>query len=208
MARGPFAASPFRAEQGEGVSDEDELQVSTVLTGRVPGTALPMSSAILAAATPVEAFHQGAFQLLTAEYDCTDVSSLRRYVDNAYLKTPPVMRRDLVVKPIQGWRDHSTFVFALAKADSDPTTAVHCSGCSSIEITFRDWIGPFVVVRFEGRQREQRQLVLPPRPPGRIAAAELLLDAQLTGLAGTPTPWLEAKPLWLALRAASGQVTC
>ncbi len=45
------------------------------------------------------------------------------------------------------------------------------------------------VVRFEGRQREQRQLVLPPRPAGRIAAAALLLDAQLTGLAGTPTPW-------------------
>ncbi len=137
-----------RAEQGEGVSDEDERQVATVLTGRVPGTALPMSSAILAAATPVEAFHQGAFQLLTTEYDRTDVGSLRRYVDNAYLKTPPVIRRDLVIKPIQGWRDHRTSVFAFAKADGDPTTADHCSGCSSIEVTFRDWIGPFVQLQY------------------------------------------------------------
>lgn len=137
-----------RAEHGEGLSEEDELQVTTVLTGQVPGTSQTMNGAILEAATPVEAFHKGAFRLLSTEYDRKDVGSLRRYVDNAYLKTAPKLKRELMLQPIQGWRDHRTAVFAFAKADGDPTTADHCSGCSSIEITFRDWTGPFVHLQY------------------------------------------------------------
>ncbi len=44
-------------------------------------------------------------------------------------------------------------------------------------------------VRFEGRQHERTALALPPWPAGRVAQAELVLDAQLTGLAGTATAW-------------------
>lgn len=44
-------------------------------------------------------------------------------------------------------------------------------------------------VRFEGRQHERVALALPPWPAGRVAQAELVVDAQLTGLAGTATAW-------------------
>jgi hypothetical protein len=96
------------------------------------------------AATPVEALQSQAFSILRAEYDREAETSVRRYIDTAYLKYSPQINRRIKIRPTQNWKDYRTNVLAFVKSDNDPTTADHCMGGSSIDIRFRDWVGPFV----------------------------------------------------------------
>ncbi len=142
--RDGIAQINVRAEHGEGVSADEEQQVATALTARVPTLDKSLSRVIMETATPVEAFQSDAFQILRVEYDREAETGVRRYIDTAYLKYSPQIHRRIHINPRQGWRDHRTTVLAFVKADNDPTTADHCMATSSIDITFRDWVGPFV----------------------------------------------------------------
>ena len=133
-----------RAEHGEGVPEEEEKQVSTALKTLVPAMNKSLSRVIMETATPVEAFENKAFRLLRTEYDREAETSLRRYVDTAFLKYSPQIQRRIHINPNLGWKDHRTTVVAFVKADNNPTTADHCLATSSLTVSFRDWVSPFV----------------------------------------------------------------
>jgi hypothetical protein len=48
----------------------------------------------------------------------------------------------------QTWRDYHITVLAFGKTDDDPRTADAPRGANAIQITFRDWLGPWILVDY------------------------------------------------------------
>lgn len=133
-----------KAEHAEEVSDEEEDEVAATLTTRMPQVSKAISDMLLDATTPMEAKNAGVFRTLSQEYDRRDSFSMRNYVDRYYVKNAP--RITGRIKPLfrHRWRDYHSTVVAFLKDDNVPTTADAGRGYSSIQITFRDWITPWL----------------------------------------------------------------
>lgn len=146
-----------RAEHAEGFAEEDEDEVAVALTTRLRADNLSVAEHILQANTPLEARERGAFEILTTEYNRTDALLVRNYVDAYYLRNPTMsvgkITPDFVERFRSRWRDYRATVMAFAKTDSDPLTPDHSRGVNSIQITFRDWIGPWIFVDYFDRNR-------------------------------------------------------
>jgi hypothetical protein len=144
----------LRAEHAEGFTVEAEQEVETSLTTILPAANLSIRDTILTAATPMEASLRGAFQVLSREYERTDVENVRRYVDTYFVRNPGRVVGPLPQILHETWRDYRATVLAFVKDDSDPTTAEPGQGVCSLQVTFRDWIGPWLNLDYltEGRR--------------------------------------------------------
>jgi hypothetical protein len=138
----------LRSDHAEGFTNEDEIEVAVSLETRLPRTDKSIVETILAAATPMEAKEKGAFEILTAEYDRTDALRVRNYTDAYYSKNTALVADR--VRPIfrHRWRDFRATVMAFARRDSDPVTPDQSRGVSSIQVTFRDWIEPWIILDY------------------------------------------------------------
>jgi len=134
-----IAQATLRAEQVEDLSDEDELSVADALTAVVPNTNLSFAQFVLQSNTPVQANANGAFALMSTEYDVAGETAFKRFTDGYYKYRPEVF-----VRPVTGrWREYHSTVLVMSRNDNDPTTPDRGRGSSSIQVTFRDWIGPW-----------------------------------------------------------------
>ncbi|HEY9621998.1 MAG TPA: hypothetical protein V6C78_16705 [Crinalium sp.] len=142
----------LRSEHADAFSDEDENEVAAALTTRLQVNNRSISEVLLNASTPMEAEVKGAFQVLSKEYDRRDAVSVRSYADVYYLKNASSVTGKLAPGQIDRfrtrWRDYRATVMAFAKSDSDPTTADQSSGVCSLQVTFRDWISPWIVLDY------------------------------------------------------------
>lgn len=134
----------LRAEHAEGFTVEAEQEVETSLTTILPAGNLSIRDTILTAATPMEASLRGAFQVLSREYERADVENVRRYVDTYFVRNPARVVGLLPQIVHETWRDYRATVLAFVKDDSDPTTAEPGQGVCSLQVSFRDWIGPWL----------------------------------------------------------------
>ncbi len=141
----------LRAEHAEGFAEEVEQEVAAALTTSIGTTQQTVVEAILAANTPLEARERGAFTLLTTEYERKDARSMQQYVDGYYLKNPAIVGGKVAGNFFHRWRDYRSTVMAFAKSDGDPRTADPNLGACSIQVTFRDWIGPWIHLDFFDR---------------------------------------------------------
>jgi uncharacterized protein YceH (UPF0502 family) len=107
-----------------------------------------VAQAILAASTPAEAKSSGAFKIMTDQYDQPAAKSVRSFVDSYYVKNAPKITGKLFPPFTQRWRDYRSTVVAVAKNDSDPLTPDAGRGVSAIQVTFRDWIGPWLLLDY------------------------------------------------------------
>lgn len=133
-----------RVEDVDGITEEAEDEVGATLATTLPSNK-NLAETILEATTPMEAKSKGAFQMLTEAYDRTDAVSMRSYVDAYYVRNADRITGRLMPVFTQRWRDYRTTVVAYVKNDSLPTTPDPARGVSSIQVTFRDWIGPWIV---------------------------------------------------------------
>lgn len=134
-----IAQATLRTEIIVDFSDEDEFSVADALTAVVPNTNISFAQLVLQANTPVQAQASGAFALMSQEYDVTGDTAFKRFADG-YYKTSP----NIFVKPVTGrWREYHATVLVMSRNDNDPTTPDQGRGASSIQVTFRDWIGPW-----------------------------------------------------------------
>lgn len=138
----------LRAEHAEGFTDEAEQEVSAALTTIASGAQVSLKQTILNAATPMEAVERGAFRVMSAEYVRSDAVSVRNYVDAYYLKNPAVATNRFAPNFFHRWRDYRSTVMAFAKTDADPRTPDPNLGSCSIQVNFRDWIGPWINLDF------------------------------------------------------------
>ena len=134
----------LRTEHSEALSEADELQVSNALQEVVPVTAQPMWQTFLGAATPTDSQASSAYQLVNTQYELGN-TPMRSFLDT-YLAVnqPPQATFNILPLPTFQWRDYRSTVMAFVKNDSDPTTPDPARAVSSIQITFRDWVGPWL----------------------------------------------------------------
>lgn len=148
----------LQSEVIEDISDDTEAEVSAALTTRVGQLDKTVADLILEANTPEDDAVKLAYRSITAKYDRTDAASMRSYVDSYYLKRgrqiAGKVQPGAAMLRRQRWRDYRSTVMAFAKSDADPLTADLNRGVSSIQITFRDWITPWIVVDYFERVRE------------------------------------------------------
>ncbi len=139
----------LRAEHTEGFTDEEEDEVSGTLRAILPeNNNRSIAQSFLEAATPMEANLRGAFKTMSKEYDRADGISVRQYVDAYYIRNPinvvgrfsPLFRHR--------WRDYRSTVMAFAKHDGNPSTPDASLGVSTIQVTFRDWISPWITLDY------------------------------------------------------------
>lgn len=139
----------IQSEHVEAFDNGIEEEVAASLKTNLPTVNKSIADIILQAETPMEAKTAGAFKTMSSEYDRADAASVRNYVDAYYVKYARTIT-DKRVLPIHRvrWRDYRSTVMVVAKNDSDPSTPDPNSGVSSIQITFRDWIGPWLVLEY------------------------------------------------------------
>jgi archaellum component FlaC len=140
----------LRSDFAEGFSDDEEDEVSAALTTVVSGINISVANTILDAQTPVEAKNKGAFRTMSLEYDRSDAVTVRKFMDAHYLRNPYLVTGKLTPTFTHRWRDYRATVLAFVKKDSDPRTPDESRGVSSIQITFRDWIGPWLALDYLG----------------------------------------------------------
>ncbi len=140
----------LRADHAASFTAEEEDQVAASLTTKPAGAVKAVSELILQASTPVGAKELGVYRVMTQEYRRKDTTSVRNYADAYYLDSPAKVvgkvTPGMVDQMRTTWRDYRVTVTAFAKADSDPRTPDHSRGVNSIQVTFRDWISPWVVL--------------------------------------------------------------
>ena len=143
-----IARVQLRSDHAEGFTDEDEAEVAVSLQTRLPTTNTTLAQTILSAATPIEAKGMGAFQVLTTEYDRTDALRVRNYADAYYLKNTSLITGGIIPPFTHRWLDYRSTLMAFARRDSDPLTPDQSRGVSSIQVTFRDWIFPWIITDY------------------------------------------------------------
>ena len=132
-----------RADHAEGFNEDEELQVSSVLDMLVPAQTFTVAQAIMAAPTPTDTRAKAAYQVINAQYQRGDSIALRSFADTYHVRTPDWSIQPLKPSFTTRWRDHRATVLAFAKPDADPTTADGARGGASIQLNFRDWLGPW-----------------------------------------------------------------
>src|SRR6185312_14689901 len=72
------------------------------------------------------------------------------YLDAYYVQSPSRVAAQLGSIVPTFWIDYQTTVLAFAKPDADPVSADGGMAAASIQVTFRDWIAPWIIGDFFG----------------------------------------------------------
>jgi len=137
----------LRAEHVEGFSEIEETEVASALQTIPQNSTQALSELFLTATTPATAKQRGGFTQLTAVYDRQEAKAFRRFTDTYYLDNQHNFI-DVFNPLTTQWRDYRSTVLALVKNDVDPGTPDHGRGASSIQMTFRDWITPWILMDY------------------------------------------------------------
>lgn len=136
----------IRSDHAEAFAEEDEREVEAVLDTRVSGTSL--AERFLSAQTPRSSGVSDAYQVISKEYDRTDALVMRKYVDAYYVTKPARIIGDFTTTFHHRWRDYRATVMAFVKPDSDPLSPDGAQAAGTIQVTFRDWITPWIVTDY------------------------------------------------------------
>ena len=123
------------------------------LVGRSIGSAQPstIANVVLNANSPADEHVKAAYAEMTRSYD-TSASNVRSFVDHYYRATTTelagVGRPGFANWHKDRWHDHHVTVMAFAKADSKPDTSDAGLGTNAIQVTFRDWLGPWILLDY------------------------------------------------------------
>jgi hypothetical protein len=140
-----LATVELRAEHAEGFSEAEESDVRAVLETRVPETSVSVAQAFLATPNPIDPISKSAFKLLHDVYDTAGPTAFRSYADTYHVRTPEYTLRPVGGNVTARWSESRATVIALAKPDADPTTPDGARAAGSLQVTFRDWLGPWIV---------------------------------------------------------------
>ncbi|MCH8498919.1 MAG: hypothetical protein LAT63_10600 [Marinobacter sp.] len=136
----------IRSDHAENFAEEEEQEISNFLSTRpVANNNRSIADFMLQAATPQDAVLNNAYLAINQAYDRQQTSApvLQKYVDTYYLQKPARVATTFTPSFINRWRDYRATVMAFLKPDSSPITADGALATASIQVTFRDWIGPW-----------------------------------------------------------------
>jgi hypothetical protein len=142
----------LRSDHVAGFSDKEENDVATALQTQVAAKGMSFVKCVKEAVTPQTAKSEGAFSIISQEYERAEVHSMQRYADAYYVKYAPEVASKYVEQYTQ-WHDYPVTVLAFAKSDSDPATPDRRHGAESITVSFRDWITPWIHLEYLDKSR-------------------------------------------------------
>jgi len=142
----------IRANHAELFAEEEEQEIEGFLSTRPQAqNSATVADMVLAANTPHDATMSFAYEAISVEYDRVTSGNppvFQRYIDAYYITQPSRAAGDYASVFTQRWRDYRATVMAFLKPDSSPTTADGALASASIQVTFRDWIAPWVIVDY------------------------------------------------------------
>ncbi len=140
----------LRAEHAEAFDEDEELEVEAVLSTKVNVGASQRSigQAFLEAETPASVNSTSAFRAITQAYQRTDTTIMQRYLDTYAVLNPARLTGAFTSRFNQRWRDYRATVLAFVKPDADPVSPDGAAAAASIQVSFRDWVGPWIVIDF------------------------------------------------------------
>lgn len=142
----------IRAAHAEAFAEEEELEIEGFLSTRpLAQSTASIAELILDASTPRDNNMNFTYQAISTEYDRVGSGNapvFQRYVDAYYLTQPSRAAGNFSSVFSQRWRDYRATVMAFLKPDSNPTTADGALASASIQVTFRDWVAPWVTVGY------------------------------------------------------------
>ncbi len=141
-----IARVQIRAESASNATEEEESSANGVMQ-TVNDNGLTFAQIILSANTPQDTSLQNSYSTINHIYDNNPGRHFTRYVDRYYRKKALQPRPEV---SIADWyfNDHRTTVMALVKGDNNPVTAEPSLGTAAIQITFRDWIYPWIILGY------------------------------------------------------------
>ncbi|HEX6558413.1 MAG TPA: hypothetical protein VF021_03105, partial [Longimicrobiales bacterium] len=136
----------------EDMTEDTEQEFSSFLTTVVNTQQQTFAQVVLQANTPSDQPVRQAYQVAQASYDNPQGGAVRHYVDSYYHTNSSKLSGKVVSgytnQRRERWRDHHITLLAFGKADSDPRTPDAARGANSIQLNFRDWIGPWIIVDY------------------------------------------------------------
>jgi hypothetical protein len=176
----------------EDLTEDTEQEFSAFLTTVVDGQSRTFSDVMLNANTPSDQPVRQAYQFAQLSYDNPGGGAVRNYIDSYYYTNSAKLSGKIVPgftnQRRERWRDHHITVLAFGKADSDPRTPDHTRGTNSIQLTFRDWIGPWIIVdylpNFTAEIPNLLDRIQPAITPDFTQTADILTDIVLQNVAG------------------------
>lgn len=132
-----------KAAHTENLSEVQDLQVSSALESTL-SNGMVFYQAIMASPTPASPNAGVAFAQMNSQYELVQNNAMQLFLDS--YQTYP--QYQAVSPPTFGtfgnWKHYRTVVVAIAKPDGDPTTPDSARGSASIQVNFRDWVGPWI----------------------------------------------------------------
>lgn len=180
-----LATVELRAEHAEGFSETEESDVRAVLATSVPQANMTIAQAFLGTPSPVDAVARSAYKLVSQVYDAPAPTAFRAYADTYHLRTPEYTLRPVGGNVLARWAESRATVIALAKPDADPTTPDGARAAASLQVTFRDWLGPWLVDYIDDIGSLQAQLVLEYTGLFQQANVADLIASRVNGALGT-----------------------
>lgn len=140
------------AEIIEDMTDDTEREFEAIVSRRVGAQNQTIADIVLEANTPADVQVAPAYQALTASYDAVNNIAIRNYADTYFSRNSAQLAGRLAPALVnqrrERWRDYHVTVLAFGKADADPRTPDPSRGTNAIQITFRDWLGPWILLDY------------------------------------------------------------
>lgn len=136
----------------EDLTEDTEQEFSAFLTTVVNAQQQTFAQVVLNANTPSDQSVKQAYQFAQLSYDNPQGGGVRNYVDSYYYTNSSKLSGKVVPnftnQRRERWRDYHITVLAFGKEDADPLTPDAARGANSIQLNFRDWIGPWILVDY------------------------------------------------------------
>lgn len=133
----------LQPDHAESFPIDFEDDVATTMTGKVAAANRSAADIIRTAETPGTAKDAGAFKFLSLEYDRTDSTHMRDYVDTYYQKYPGRVSGKGFPNVRQTWQDYRSTVICFVQNSNDINTPDFGRASGAMQIVFRDWISPW-----------------------------------------------------------------
>lgn len=143
-----FARARLSADTAADLSDEVESAFEVATATRFGAEQLTIAESVLRANTPAEAHQLGAFATFSQSYERVSEPHVRSYADAYFVNNPARVGIPTLPFATTRWRDHRSTVLAMVKPDADPTTPDGALASAALQVTFRDWLGPWIVVDY------------------------------------------------------------
>lgn len=138
------------SEQSRSLTGEQEFQVSQFFMTSIGEESETVGGTIKKSVNSNDSGLKESFSLIKSQYQTVGNHGMKVLADNYYANNIIGSGNFWggIIAPGH-WNDHRTTVIALVKEDADPTSADTSHGTSSIQINFRDWVGPWVKDYFD-----------------------------------------------------------